>query len=48
MKAKRKERERLEAWGEKKTNAERFYSVLQSEIIQPRSSAEESGATKEG
>jgi hypothetical protein len=43
-----KERERLKAWGANKTNAEVFYSVFQSEIIQPQLSAEESGATKEG
>jgi hypothetical protein len=47
-KAKRKELERLKAWGVNNTNAEVFYRVFQSEIIQPRLSAEESGATKEG
>ena len=47
-KAKGKEWERLKAWRVNKTNAEAFYRVFQSEIIQPRLSAEESGATKEG
>jgi hypothetical protein len=47
-KAKRKEWERLKAWGVNKPNAEVFYSVFESEIIQARLSAEESGATKEG
>jgi hypothetical protein len=47
-KAKRKELERLEAWGVNITDAEVFYRVFQSEIFQPRLSAEESGATKEG
>jgi hypothetical protein len=40
---KRKEWKRLKAWGVNQTNAEVFYSVFQTEIIQPRLSAQESG-----
>lgn len=42
-KAKRRQWERLKAWGVNKTNPEGFYRVFQSEIIQQRLSIEESG-----
>jgi hypothetical protein len=38
-----KRKERLKAWGLNKTNAEGFYRVFQSEIIQRRLPTEESG-----
>ncbi len=47
LKAKREEWERLKGWGENKPTREAFYRVFHSEIIQPRFSAEELGATKE-
>jgi hypothetical protein len=45
-KAKRRQWERLKAWGVNRTNAEGFYRVFQSEIIQQRLSIEESRAPR--